>query len=88
MLAEHPAIREVAVVGVPDPDWGEAGCAHVVLEQGAALELAALRSWAADRLARFKLPRHLVQAQELPRTASGKVRKHELEPEPSDDSPT
>jgi fatty-acyl-CoA synthase len=79
VLAEHPAIREVAVVAVPDSEWGEAGRAHAVLESGAELLLEPLRSWASQRLARFKLPRELVIVASLPRTASGKVRKHELE---------
>lgn len=80
VLEEHPAIREVAVVGLPDPEWGEAGCAYVTLEQGAALDIEGLREWAGDRLARFKLPRSLVRTGPLPRTASGKVRKHALRP--------
>ena len=80
VLEEHPAIREVAVVGLPDPDWGEAGCAYVTLEEGAALEIDGLRAWARDRLAAFKLPRSLVLTGPLPRTASGKVRKHALRP--------
>ncbi|MEE2665300.1 MAG: long-chain fatty acid--CoA ligase [Myxococcota bacterium] len=78
VLAEHPAIREVAVIAVPDPDWGEAGRAHAVLEAGATLRLEQLRHWASERLARFKLPRELVIVTSLPRTASGKVQKHEL----------
>ena len=78
VLAEHPAIREVAVIAVPDRDWGEAGRAHAVLEAGATLQLEPLRHWASERLARFKLPRELVIVGSLPRTASGKVQKHQL----------
>lgn len=77
-LAAHPAVAEVAVVGLPDETWGESGCAFVVLAPGATLELGELLEFADDRLARFKHPRRLVLVPELPRTASGKVRKHEL----------
>jgi len=75
---EHPAIREVAVVGVPDERWGEVGRAHVVLEPGASLDLDALDAWASEQLARFKIPHHVVVERELPHTASGKVQKHKL----------
>ncbi len=75
---EHPAIREIAIVGVPDARWDEVGRAHLVLEPGASLDLDALEAWASDRLARFKRPHHFVIEEELPRTASGKVKKHEL----------
>jgi fatty-acyl-CoA synthase len=75
---EHPSIREIAVVGVPDPRWGEVGRAHVLLEPGHALDRDALDAWARERLAAFKIPRHYVVEKELPRTASGKVRKHLL----------
>jgi fatty-acyl-CoA synthase len=75
---EHPAIREVAVVGVPDERWGEVGRAHVVVEPGAELDLEALDAWASEQLARFKIPHHVVVEPELPHTASGKVQKHKL----------
>ena len=75
---EHPSIREIAVVGVPDERWGEAGRAHVVLREGCALDPDQLESWARERLAAFELPREFVVERELPRTASGKVRKGEL----------
>ncbi len=78
--AEHPAVREVAVVGMPDPRWGEVGCAYVVLAEGATLEPDALRSWGRERLASFKIPRHFVAVDALPRTVTGKIQKHRLPP--------
>jgi fatty-acyl-CoA synthase len=78
VLAQHPSVREVAVVGVPDPRWGESGRAFVVLAQGAALESESLRAFAAERLAGFKLPREFVAVASLPRTETGKVQKHRL----------
>jgi fatty-acyl-CoA synthase len=74
----HPAVREVAVVGVPDPRWGEVGCAYVVLREGAALDAEELVRFGRERLAAFKVPRRFVAVAELPRTASGKVQKHKL----------
>jgi fatty-acyl-CoA synthase len=77
VLAQHPDVSEVAVVGVPDPRWGESGRAYVV-PATARLDSAALLVWAGERLARYKLPREVVVVAELPRTASGKVQKHAL----------
>jgi fatty-acyl-CoA synthase len=76
--AQHPAVREIAIVGVPDPRWGEVGCAYVVTRDGCALDADALRAWGAERLARFKLPREFVAVSALPRTETGKVQKHRL----------
>ena len=79
---EHPGIREIAVVGVPDDRWGEAGRAHLLLEPGIDFDRDALDAWARERLAAFKIPKHYVIESDLPRTASGKIRKHALlEPE-------
>lgn len=75
---EHPAVREIAVVGVPDPRWGETGVAHVVLAPGAQVTADELGAWGRERLARFKIPSRFVFEPELPRTASGKVQKHRL----------
>ena len=75
---EHPALAEIAVVGVPDPRWGEVGCAYVVLTPGARLDPEALRAWGGERLARYKLPRRFVAVPALPRTETGKVQKHRL----------
>jgi len=78
-LGLHPDVAEVAVVAVPDPEWGEIGHAHVVLTAAGSIEPSALRQWLTTRLARYKLPRQIVIESALPRTASGKVQKHLLE---------
>lgn len=78
VYAEHPAIREIAVVGVADRKWGEVGQAFVVLNAGEELDEEALRAWGGERLARFKLPARFVAVPELPRTESGKVQRHRL----------
>ncbi len=75
---EHPAVREIAVVGVPDPRWGETGRAHVVLEPGASASEEDLVAYGREHLARFKIPTAFVFEDELPKTASGKVQKHRL----------
>ena len=80
VYAEHPAVREIAVVGVPDADWGEVGHAYCVPETGAAWDEVALRDWGADRLAGFKLPKRFLAVDGLPRTETGKVMKHRLAP--------
>ena len=77
VLGQHPDVSEVAVVGVPDERWGETGRAYVVPARQP-FDGAALLHWAAERLARYKLPREVVLVAELPRTASGKVQKHAL----------
>jgi fatty-acyl-CoA synthase len=74
-LYEHPAIAEIAVIGLPDEQWGEAVVAVAALKQGAALDLEELRAFATDRLARYKLPRRLELLPALPRNPAGKVLK-------------
>lgn len=77
-LLRHPAIREVAVVGVPHEQWGEAPHAFVVLEPGATLSEEELREYARARLAGFKIPKGLTILDELPKTATGKIQKYVL----------
>jgi cyclohexanecarboxylate-CoA ligase len=80
LLADHPAIAEVAVVAEPDPERGELACAVVVVAAGCAPPTVAdLATFLADRgLARWKAPERVRVVDALPRTASGKVQKHLL----------
>jgi malonyl-CoA/methylmalonyl-CoA synthetase len=73
-----PGVQESAVIGVPHPDFGEGVTAVVVLESHAALDAAAIRLALEQRLARFKLPKHIDFVAELPRNAMGKVQKSAL----------
>lgn len=78
LLAQHPAVAEACVIGVPDAQWGEVGRAVVALRPGAALDEAALIAWCEGRLARYKTPRSAVFVPALPRNSLGKVNRGEL----------
>ncbi|MBB6345546.1 fatty-acyl-CoA synthase [Nonomuraea muscovyensis] len=77
-LAEHPAVAEAAVVGVPDERWGEVGHAFVVPRPDTHVTGGELRDFLLDRLAKYKIPRYVDLVDDLPRTGSGKVRKWDL----------
>ncbi|HEX2550606.1 MAG TPA: AMP-binding protein, partial [Nocardioidaceae bacterium] len=77
-LLELPEVVEAAVIGVPDEKWGEVGLAIVVPAPGTPADGEALRARLRERLAGFKVPRHIRFADELPKTASGKIRKPDL----------
>jgi acyl-CoA synthetase (AMP-forming)/AMP-acid ligase II len=81
VLYRHPAVREVAVVGVPDPRWGETPVAVVALMDGAELTGDELLGYARERLAHFKCPTRVHFVPELPRNATGKVLKTTLRKE-------
>ena len=78
VLYAHPAVAEVAVVGAPDARWGERAVAFVALKPNTLLSLEEMQNFAADRLARYKLPRELRLVDALPRNSNGKVLKTEL----------
>jgi malonyl-CoA/methylmalonyl-CoA synthetase len=79
-IREHPGVGEVAVVGVPDPEWGDRVVACVIARPGreAACEEAPLRAFLKERIAPYKVPRQVVVMRDLPRNAMGKVVKPEL----------
>ena len=77
-LLAHPAIAEVAVLGIEDRTWGEAVAAVVVLRPGAELTGEDLKAWCEGRLSSYKIPKHLVVMESLPRNAMGKVVKPKL----------
>ncbi|MGZ3395956.1 MAG: AMP-binding enzyme, partial [Isosphaeraceae bacterium] len=78
VLAAHPAVAEVALIGVPDDRWGETPLAFVVSRPGKEVEAEELIAFGSLRLARYKLPRRIVLVDVLPRTAAGKIDKAEL----------
>ena len=78
VLLRHPAVQEVAIVGLPDERWGEVPHAFVVLKHGATADEDELRMYARDHLAHFKAPHRVNFVSELPKTATGKIQKYVL----------
>ncbi len=77
-LHEHPDVAEAAVVGRPDPEWGEIVWAYVVPRSGASVDAEEVIAFCRETLAGFKCPRHIEVIGELPRSETGKVLKREL----------
>jgi fatty-acyl-CoA synthase len=77
-ITELDAVGSVAVIGVPDEKWGEVPRAVVLLREGAELTEEQVRAYLEGRLARYKIPKSVVFVAEMPRTASGKIRKADL----------
>jgi fatty-acyl-CoA synthase len=78
VIEQHPDVAEVAVIGVPDREWGERVRAFVVKKAGSELDEATLKAFARERLAGPKVPRDYVFIDALPRNPTGKVLKREL----------
>ena len=78
LLLQHPAVQEAAVVGVPDPYWGESPVACVVFRPGSQATAAELRDFCREHLAHFKVPKQFHPVAELPKTATGKIQKFVL----------
>lgn len=77
-LLRHEAVFEVAVIGEPEPDWGEQVVAYVVFEPGRGAEEAELDSWVRQQIASFKRPKRYVFVPDLPKNGYGKILKTEL----------
>lgn len=77
VIADHPAVLEVAVVAMPDDKWGEVPAAYVSLKPGASATDVEIREWVQARLARFKAPK-VVLFTDLPKTSTGKIQKFVL----------
>ncbi|MGO4422438.1 AMP-binding protein, partial [Streptomyces sp. MCAF7] len=82
LIARHPDIADVAVIGIPDPRLGEVGKAYAVRRAGATLTADDLIAWSRREMANYKVPRQVEFLTELPRNASGKVLKTHLRSRP------
>ena len=78
MLSDHPAVSQAAIVGVPDARMGEVGYAFIVTRPGQTIDADELTAWCRERMANFKVPRHVQVVDAMPLNASGKVLKYEL----------
>jgi fatty-acyl-CoA synthase len=78
VIESHPAVHEVAVIGVPDEKWGERPKAFVVRKPGAEVGEVELIAYVRERIARYKVPRTVEFMADLPRTSTGKVQKFDL----------
>jgi fatty-acyl-CoA synthase len=81
VIRSHPSVLDVAVFGVPDERWGEVGCMYVVSADSEQFRSEVLLAHCQAHLARYKVPKHVVRVEAIPRTASGKVQKHRLREE-------
>jgi fatty-acyl-CoA synthase len=78
LLSEIDGVTGAAVIGVPDERWGEVPWAVLTVRAGVPVDTGTVRAFLAGKVARYKVPKQVVIVDELPRTASGKVRKTDL----------
>lgn len=78
ILFSHPAVLDVAVIGVPDRKWGEVGKAFIEPKEGCSISSEEVRAFLANKLARYKIPHYIEFIEKLPKTASGKIKKRLL----------
>ncbi len=78
VLRKYQGINECAVVGIPDDEWGELIAASLIVEGGTEIDLSALDTWLRTRIPSYKLPRHYIFQEDLPRNVLGKVTKNVL----------
>jgi long-chain acyl-CoA synthetase len=78
VLSDHPAVMEVGVGGIPDPESGEAVKAWVVLKPGQSVTVEELQTFCREGLAAYKIPKQIEFRDELPKTAVGKILRREL----------
>jgi acyl-CoA synthetase (AMP-forming)/AMP-acid ligase II len=78
MISDHPAVGQVAVVGIPDGRMGEVGYAYVIPRLNATVTPDELRAWCREKMANYKVPRYFEIVDAVPLNASGKVLKYEL----------
>lgn len=78
VLYVHPKIKEVAVVGVPDKKWGEVGAAYVICHEGQNISESEVIDFCRDKLAKYKIPKHIKFIRQLPRNDAGKVNRNAL----------
>ena len=78
VLRQHEAIIDAAVVGLSDPEWGEKVVACILIRKDVPFETDAVKSWLKQRLAVYKIPKHFIIRDKLPRNVLGKVTKKEL----------
>ena len=78
MINEHPAVAQVAIIGVPDDRLGEVGYAYVIPRLNATIDPDGLRAWCREKMANYKVPRYFEIVAEVPHNAGGKVLKYEL----------
>jgi malonyl-CoA/methylmalonyl-CoA synthetase len=77
-LRTHPQIKDCAVVGIPDEEWGEVVAASLILKDQKEIDTVELSGWLKERLPTYKIPRKYIFQDDLPRNVMGKVSKNDL----------